>query len=249
LIRRGGTTTPGRDPAVTHSCISDLIRTWDETFGEKDKTERDLLGANFLRIVVLHSFLNLFPDRVTSEKMAEQDASPLRKFESSKMTLEWIVLVEDYPGKELERLEVRQWVLNSMTMLFVMRTMSIHNICSKHVEHVEPRLDPETGVYKMGGMDEFTSEIRKWTLTNEGIYLHETPKEGESMKIRGVASVIKADSAEEVLEEVKLDPYYTEGIWDPSTVSHLLWLQNCDNQVLMKRSSDQDFPRKLGFLN
>jgi hypothetical protein len=40
--------------------------------------------------------------------MAEQDASPLRKFEGSKMQLEWIVLVEDFPGKELERLEVRQ---------------------------------------------------------------------------------------------------------------------------------------------
>jgi hypothetical protein len=38
------------------------------------------------------------------------------------------------------------------------------------------------------------------------------------MKIRGVASVIKANSAEEALEEVKLDPYYTQGIWDPSTV-------------------------------
>jgi hypothetical protein len=32
------------------------------------------------------------------------------------------------------------------------------------------------------------------------------------MKIRGVASVIKANSAEEALEEVKLDPYYTQGI-------------------------------------
>jgi hypothetical protein len=40
--------------------------------------------------------------------MVEQDASLLRKFESSKMTLEWIVLVEDFPGKELERLDVRQ---------------------------------------------------------------------------------------------------------------------------------------------
>jgi hypothetical protein len=38
------------------------------------------------------------------------------------------------------------------------------------------------------------------------------------MKIRGVASVIKANNTEEALEEVKLDPYYTQGIWDPSTV-------------------------------
>ena len=43
-----------------------------------------------------------------SGEMDEQDESPLRKFESSKMQLEWIVLVEDFPGKEFERLEVRQ---------------------------------------------------------------------------------------------------------------------------------------------
>jgi uncharacterized protein YciI len=55
-------------------------------------------------------------------------------------------------------------------------------------------------------------------LTFIGIFLHEAPKEGEALKIRGVASVIKANSAEDVLEEVKLDPYYTQGIWDPSTV-------------------------------
>jgi len=42
--------------------------------------------------------------------MVNQDASRLRKFESSKMQLEWIVLVEDFPGKELQRLEVRQSV-------------------------------------------------------------------------------------------------------------------------------------------
>ena len=38
------------------------------------------------------------------------------------------------------------------------------------------------------------------------------------MKIRGVASVIKANSTEEALEKIKLDPYYTQEIWDPSTV-------------------------------
>lgn len=47
-----------------------------------------------------------------------------------------------------------------MRMQFVVRTMSVHNIRSKHVEHVEPRLDSETGVYKMGGMIEFTKDTR-----------------------------------------------------------------------------------------
>ena len=151
--------------------------------------------------------------------MAEQDASPLRKFECSKMQLEWIVLVEDFPGKELERLEVRQWVPSSMNTFLFVTSRVLMIFCSKHVEHVEPRLDPETGVYKMGGMKKVSKEIRIWRLIFKGIFLHEAPKEGEAMKIRGVASVIKANSAEEALEEVKLDPYYTHGIWDPSTVS------------------------------
>jgi uncharacterized protein YciI len=64
-----------------------------------------------------------------------------------------------------------------------------------------------------------------WELISTGVFLHEASKEGESMKIKGVASVIKAESAEEVLEEVKLDPYYTHGIWDPSTVCLSLRLQ------------------------
>jgi hypothetical protein len=32
--------------------------------------------------------------------------------------------------------------------------------CSKHVKHVEPRLDPESGVYKMGGMKKVSNELR-----------------------------------------------------------------------------------------
>jgi hypothetical protein len=86
------------------------------------------------------------------------------------------------------------------------------------VKHVEPRLDPETGVYKMGGMKKVSTEIRIWRLIFYGIFLHEAPKEGEAMKIRGVASVIKANSTEEALEEIKLDPYCTQEVWHPSTV-------------------------------
>ena len=51
------------------------------------------------------------------------------------------------------------------------------------------------------------------------------------MKIRGVASVNKADSVEEALEEVKLDPYYTRGIWDPDTVSFSLFLQYLEETI------------------
>jgi hypothetical protein len=45
---------------------------------------------------------------------------------------------------------------------------------------------------------------------------------GEPLKIGGVAAVIKGATAEEILDEVKQDPYYTNGIWDPSTVSTVL---------------------------
>ena len=70
-----------------------------------------------------------------------------------------------------------------------------------------------------------------WKLTSEGIFLHEAPKEGEEMKIRGVASVIKADSVEEALEEIKLDPYYTQGIWDPETASFPLFLYYLEETI------------------
>jgi len=53
---------------------------------------------------------------------------------------------------------------------------------------------------------------------NSGITLAEAPKLGEPLKITGVASVVKAESREEVMEELMRDPYYTSGIWDPSKV-------------------------------
>jgi len=103
---------------------------------------------------------------------------PARLFDNT-MTLEWIVLVEDYPNVAQKRNETRPL----------------------HIKHVLPRTDPENGVYSMGG-----------------ITLLEAPKMGEPIKIGGVASVIKAPSAEAALEEVKQDPYYVNGIWDPSTI-------------------------------
>jgi uncharacterized protein YciI len=68
--------------------------------------------------------------------------------------------------------------------------------------------------------------MRVEELTYEGIFLHEAPKEGETMKIKRVASVIKADSVEAALEEVKLDPYYNQGISDPSSVSFSLFYRH-----------------------
>jgi hypothetical protein len=52
----------------------------------------------------------------------------------------------------------------------------------------------------------------------QGITLSEAPKIREPLKITGVAAVVRGNSREEILEEVKLDPYYVNGIWDPSKV-------------------------------
>ncbi|RDW65058.1 hypothetical protein BP6252_10709 [Coleophoma cylindrospora] len=109
--------------------------------------------------------------------MAEQDEVPARLFDNT-MTLEWIVLVEDFPGKAKERYETRPL----------------------HVNHIVPKTDPQTGVYNMGG-----------------IILSEAPAMGEPLKISGVAAVIKAATREDVMNEIKQDPYYVKGIWDPST--------------------------------
>ena len=40
-----------------------------------------------------------------------------------------------------------------------------------------------------------------------------------ALKIGGVVSVIKAATIDEVYEEIKQDPYYKNGVWDPKTVS------------------------------
>jgi hypothetical protein len=52
----------------------------------------------------------------------------------------------------------------------------------------------------------------------QGIILHEAPQLGKPLAIKGVASIIRAETAEEVLQEVQKDPYYINGIWNPSTV-------------------------------
>jgi hypothetical protein len=85
-------------------------------------------------------------------------------------------------------------------------------------------------------------EVKQWVGVSQidfkliflGITLLETPKIGEPIKIGGVASVIKAPSAEAALEEVKLDPYYINGIWDPSTVSyHLAILKPLKSKLII----------------
>lgn len=65
----------------------------------------------------------------------------------------------------------------------------------------------------------YTESLRlKINMALQGIILHEAPRLGKPLEIKGVASIIRAETAEEVLEEVQKDPYYINGIWNPSTV-------------------------------
>jgi uncharacterized protein YciI len=52
----------------------------------------------------------------------------------------------------------------------------------------------------------------------QGFTIFEAPKKGEPLEIIGVAAVVRGNSREDILEEVKLDPYYVNGIWDLSKV-------------------------------
>ena len=51
-----------------------------------------------------------------------------------------------------------------------------------------------------------------------GITLAEAPSEGQPLNITGNASVIRGNSREEVLKEIKEDPFFINGVWDPSKV-------------------------------
>jgi len=54
-----------------------------------------------------------------------------------------------------------------------------------------------------------------------GAMLDEPLKEGEGMKTNGSVMLAQADTQEEVLEKIKSDVYYKEGVWDDSKVSGL----------------------------
>jgi hypothetical protein len=48
-----------------------------------------------------------------SSTATQEDAVPLRLFDQT-MTIEWIVLVEDFPGKAKERHETKPYVVQSV---------------------------------------------------------------------------------------------------------------------------------------
>jgi len=52
-----------------------------------------------------------------------------------------------------------------------------------------------------------------------GASLDEPIKEGQGPKINGSVMLARADTKEEVMEHVKKDVYFTNGVWDESKVS------------------------------
>ena len=71
----------------THPCIPELIRSWDgRPLLRKTKPDETCLGLAAFCFSNFNS--SDMRDRVISGEMDEQDESPLRKFESSKMQLE-----------------------------------------------------------------------------------------------------------------------------------------------------------------
>jgi len=69
----------------------------------------------------------------------------------------------------------------------------------QHLNGLTPRV--EDGFWKMGGA-----------------FLEELPKDGETIKFKGSVMLALAASQEEVLEELKQDPYYKNNVWDWSKV-------------------------------
>ena len=49
--------------------------------------------------------------------------------------------------------------------------------------------------------------------------MEDAPKEGEPMKIKASALIVRGDTKEEVIEFLKRDIYTTSGIWDWEKVS------------------------------
>lgn len=73
-------------------------------------------------------------------------------------------------------------------------------LCSDHLKHTGP--DVESGLIVLGGA-----------------MLEEPIKEGVPPKMKGSVLMCVADTEEEVLERVKKDVYYTNGVWDKENVS------------------------------
>lgn len=73
-------------------------------------------------------------------------------------------------------------------------------IFSDHLKHTGP--DVESGLIVLGGA-----------------MLEEPIKEGVPPKMKGSVLMCVADTEEEVLERVKKDVYYTNGVWDKENVS------------------------------
>jgi len=71
---------------------------------------------------------------------------------------------------------------------------------SEHLSALKPKI--ESGLWVMGGAS-----------------LEEPLQEGKGMKANGSVMLASADTQEEVMEAIKSDAYYKNGIWDHEKVS------------------------------
>jgi hypothetical protein len=66
------------------------------------------------------------------------------------MTLEWIVLTEDFPGVEAKRALIRPYIFSFHIFMFPQLEADVY-IRGLHVAHMMPRIGPENAIYNMGG--------------------------------------------------------------------------------------------------
>lgn len=112
---------------------------------------------------------------------------------------EWIVILPDNVNALEKRMSVRQYVYSLATQLL---STSSYILMSRrsHLSNLKPDID--SGFWVMGGAT-----------------LDEPIKEGTGPKINGSIMLAVAESKEEVLEKLKKDTYWQNGVWDESKVS------------------------------
>ncbi|KAG5919716.1 hypothetical protein E4U42_006432 [Claviceps africana] len=134
---------------------------------------------------------------------------------STAKTREFLVIIPDKPGVKDKRLEVRPTHLKNMTPLV------------------------ESGDYKMGGA--YPSNILSGQRTGRrrrdatqpltecavGALLNSVPVGGDpaSFDFMGSTIVCKAETKEQVLEQLKNDVYVTSGVWDLEKLVSYPWLE------------------------
>ncbi|KAG8531358.1 uncharacterized protein KY384_002987 [Bacidia gigantensis] len=67
---------------------------------------------------------------------------------------------------------------------------------------------------RMEHFDELPPKIESGFMKVGGALLEQPEKDGESLKIEGSFMLVRADTKEEALDQLKADIYTTSGVWD-----------------------------------